>query len=70
MAQYEKVVSTKVDSNRRNFSQYVDEYIDEINAEHDLDAEAFDIRNYTDDYNDGNFEGDENDQEDFGTYDS
>ena len=68
MAQYEKVVSQKVDVNNRNFSTEVDEFIDEERIQNDIDNEENDISNYYGE--DGNFEGDEFDNDNFEGYDS
>jgi hypothetical protein len=70
MAQYERVVGAKVDTNKRNFSLHMDDYIDEINRENEIEKEAYDMENYRDDYMDGVFEGDDLDNTEFGDYDS
>jgi hypothetical protein len=70
MTQYERNVGKKVDANSRNFSQSVDDYIDDINTENEIEREAYDMTGFRDDYMDGNFEGDEADYGEFGDYDS
>ena len=70
MTQYEVNVGKNADSSNRNFSQLVDDYIDEVNVENEIEREAYDMSFFRDDYMDGNFEGDEVDYGEFGDYDS
>ena len=66
--QYEKMLTSKnknITSN--NLQQYLDDYLEEVDAEMEIEKEAYDMTNMTEDYDDGNFEGyelEENDYED------
>jgi len=51
-----------------NIDQYIDDYIEERDIEMEIENEEYNMNGYIDDYNDGNFEGDE--VENFEEFDS
>lgn len=55
MLQYERTLGKKPNVAGDDFG----ELMEEVDRENDLNREAYDMGNYIDDYNDGNFEGDE-----------
>jgi hypothetical protein len=55
MLQYEGTLGTKANVTDDNFG----DLMEEVDRENELNREANDMSNYIDDYNDGNFEGDE-----------
>ena len=55
MLQYERTLGKKPNITGDDFG----ELMDEVDRENELNKEAYDMSNYIDDYNDGNFEGDE-----------
>jgi hypothetical protein len=55
MLQYERTLGKKANINDDDYG----ELLDEVAREDELNKEANDMTNYIDDYNDGNFEGDE-----------
>ena len=55
MLQYERTLGKKPNVTGDDFG----ELMEEVDREHELNREAYDMGNYIDDYNDGNFEGDE-----------
>ena len=55
MLQYERTLGKKPNAAGDDFG----ELMEEVDREDDLNREAYDMGNYIDDYNDGNFEGDE-----------
>ena len=55
MLQYERTLGAKANVTDDNFG----ELMEEVDRENELNREATDMSNYIDDYNDGNFEGDE-----------
>jgi len=55
MLQYERTLGKKPNVTGDDFG----ELMEEVDRETELDKEAYDMGNYIDDYNDGNFEGDE-----------
>ena len=55
MLQYERTLGKKPNAVGDDFG----ELMEEVDRENDLNREAYDMGNYIDDYNDGNFEGDE-----------
>ena len=55
MLQYERTLGTKANVTDDNFG----DLMEEVDRENELNREANDMSNYIDDYNDGNFEGDE-----------
>jgi hypothetical protein len=60
MNQYEKILTTKNKNvTSQNLQQYLDDYIEEIDAEIEIEREAYDMSNMTEGYDDGNYEGDE-----------
>ena len=70
MTQFERNVGNETNPSRRNFSNIMDDYIEDQQRENDIEREAYDISGYTENYMDGNFEGDEVDYGDYGDYDS
>ena len=66
MNQYEKILTSKnknITSN--NLQQYLDDYLEEKDAEMEIEREAYDMSAMTEDYDDGNFEGDELEENDY-----
>jgi hypothetical protein len=55
MLQYERTLGKKPNTIGDDFG----ELMEEVDRENELNREAYDMGNYIDDYNDGNFEGDE-----------
>jgi hypothetical protein len=55
MLQYERTLGKKPNAAGDDFG----ELMEEVDRENELNREAYDMGNYIDDYNDGNFEGDE-----------
>jgi hypothetical protein len=55
MLQYERTLGKKPNTLGDDFG----ELMEEVDRENDLNREAYDMGNYIDDYNNGNFEGDE-----------
>ena len=70
MTQFERNVGNETNPSKRNFSNVMDDYIEERQRETEMEREAYDMSGYTENYMDGNFEGDEVDYGDYGDYDS
>uniref|UniRef100_A0A6C0EDV6 Uncharacterized protein n=1 Tax=viral metagenome TaxID=1070528 RepID=A0A6C0EDV6_9ZZZZ len=64
----ERIVRKNPDVTDENVAQYVDDYLYNQNMDLETEREAYDMTNQIDDYNDGNFEGDE--VENWDEYDS
>ena len=62
-----KLVKTNADVNDQNRDMLLDDLIDQEDMDNEQEQEAYDMRGQTDDYADGNFEGDE--VENYGDYD-
>jgi len=60
MDKIEKIVRSK---NRNatddNIDLYIEDEVEQIDRDHDIEKEEYNMNRYTDDYDDGNFEGDE-----------
>jgi hypothetical protein len=68
MLQYERKAEKKIrESNmdNNNLDTILDDLIEETNRENEIEREAYDIGGYTEDYLDGQFEGDDVDYEDY-----
>ena len=65
MDEYEKVLRKKnKNATDQNIDQYLEDYMEEIDNDVEIEKEAYDMSNMNEDYDDGNFEGDElNDQD-------
>jgi hypothetical protein len=63
-----KLRSTNKNVTNDNIDQYIDDYIEERDTEMEIENEEYNMNGYIDDYNDGNFEGDE--VENFDEFDS
>ena len=63
-----KLRSTNKNVTNENIDQYIDDYIEERDTEMEIENEEYNMNGYIDDYNDGNFEGDE--VENFDEFDS
>jgi hypothetical protein len=59
IASIERVVRKNPDVTDENINQYMDDYLYNQNLDLEVEREAYDMANQIDDYNDGNFEGDE-----------
>ena len=59
IASIERIVRKNADVTDENVDQYVDDYVYNQNLDLEAEREAYDMTNQIDDYNDGNFEGDE-----------
>jgi len=70
MTQFERNVGNETNSSKRNFTNVMDDYIEDQQRENDMEREAYDISGYTENYMDGNFEGDETEYGEYGEYDS
>ena len=57
MMQYEKNVNTN--NNKTGENMDVDDYIEQQELNNEIEKEAYDMNGYTEDYENGNFEGDE-----------
>ena len=55
----ERIVRKNPDVTDENVAQYVDDYLYNQNMDLETEREAYDMTNQIDDYNDGNFEGEE-----------
>ena len=66
MNQYEKILTSKnknITSN--NVQQYLDDFLEEMDADLETEKEAYDMSDMIGDYDDGNFEGDELEENDY-----
>ena len=63
-----KLRSSNKNVTNENIDQYIDDYIEERDTEMEIENEEYNMNGYIDDYNDGNFEGDE--VENFDEFDS
>ena len=54
-----KIRSSNKNASDSNIEQYVEDYLEQQDMELYADNDAYDMRGYTEDYYDGNFEGDE-----------
>ena len=63
-----KVRSTNKNVTNENVDQYMDDYIEERDADLEIETEENNMNGYIDDYGDGNFDGDE--VENFDEFDS
>ena len=60
MENYErKIRSTNKNATDQNIDQFLEDYVEELDREADAEEDAYNMQGYIDDYNDGNFEGDE-----------
>ena len=59
IASIERVVRKDPNVTDENIDQYMDDYTYNQNIDLEIEREAYDMTNQIDDYNDGNFEGDE-----------
>ena len=59
IASIERVVRKNPDVTDENIDQHMDDYVYNKNIDLEAEREAYDMTNQIDDYNDGNFEGDE-----------
>ena len=59
IASIERVVRKNPDVTDENLNQYMDDYLYNQTMDLDVEREAYDMTNQIDDYNDGNFEGEE-----------
>jgi hypothetical protein len=59
IASIEKVVRKNPNVSDENIEQYMDDYLYNQNVDLEIEREAYDMSNQIDDYNDGNFEGEE-----------
>jgi hypothetical protein len=59
IASIEKAVRKNPDVSDENIEQYMDDYLYNQNVDLEIEREAYDMSNQIDDYNDGNFEGEE-----------
>jgi hypothetical protein len=64
----ERIVRKNPDVTDENLNQYMDDYLYNQNMDLETEREAYDMTNQIDDYNDGNFEGEE--VENWDEYDS
>jgi hypothetical protein len=55
----ERAVRKNPDVNDENIEQYMDDYLYNQNIDLEIEREAYDMNDQIDDYNDGNFEGEE-----------
>jgi hypothetical protein len=62
-----KLLRTNDDVNDQNRDMLLADLIDQEDMDNEAEQEAYDMRGATDDYGDGNFEGDEVDN--YGDYD-
>jgi hypothetical protein len=66
MEQYETILKKKNKNiTDNNIQQYLDDYIDEIDTEMEVENDAYDMSTMLEDYNDGNYEGDELEENDY-----
>jgi len=61
-----QVIRNQQDVTDRNVNQYMDDYMEQQRVDQDIDDDAYDMSHMTDDYDDGNYGGDE--IEDYETY--
>ena len=59
IASIEKIVRKNPDVTDENINQSMDDYLHNQSLDLEIEREAYDMTNQIDDYNDGNFEGDE-----------
>jgi len=59
IASIERIVRRNPDVTDENVDQYMDDYVYNQNLDLEAEREAYDMTNQIDDYNDGNFEGEE-----------
>ena len=59
IASIERIVRKNPDVTDENIDQHMDDYVYNKNIDLEAEREAYDMTNQIDDYNDGNFEGDE-----------
>ena len=68
MLQYEKKAQKKLresNINDNNLDIVLDDFMEEMDRENEIEREAYDIGGYTEDYLDGQFEGDDVDYDDY-----
>jgi hypothetical protein len=68
MLQYERKAQRKLresNINDNNFDIVLDDLIEETERDNEIENEAYDIGGYTEDYLDGQFEGDDVDYDDY-----
>ena len=66
MDEYEKIIKNKNKKiTDQNVDQYLDDYLEEMDADVEAEKEAYDMSNMIEDYDDGNFEGDELEYDDY-----
>ena len=66
MDEYEKIIKKKNKNiTNQNVDQYLDDYLEEIDADEEAEKDAYDMSNMIEDYDDGNFEGDELEYQDY-----
>ena len=66
MDEYENVLRKKNKNvTDQNIDQYLDDYLEEINMDLEIENEAYDMSAMNEDYDDGNFEGDELNEQDY-----
>ena len=54
-----KIRSSNKNASDANIDQYIEDYLEQQDMEINADYEAYNMSGYTQDYYDGNFEGDE-----------
>ena len=66
MDEYEKIIKNKNKKiTDQNVDQYLDDYLEEMDADLEAEKDAYDMSNMIEDYDDGNFEGDELEYDDY-----
>jgi hypothetical protein len=66
MNEYENVLRKKNKNvTDQNVNQYMDEFMENLDNEMEIEKEAYDMNNMIEDYDDGNFEGDELEENDY-----
>jgi hypothetical protein len=66
MDEYENILRKKNKNvTDQNINQFLDDFIDEMDNEDEIEKEAYDMSFMNEDYNDGNFEGDELNEQDY-----
>ena len=69
MGQYEKeLVKKNKNVTDRNVDQYMEDFVEEMDAEMEIEREAYDMSDMIEDYENGNFEGDELEADDYLDY--
>jgi hypothetical protein len=71
MARTERNIRKKNrDANDDNMDIFMDEYLQQQQVENDIDADEYDMSHINDDYMDGNYDGQEEEYDDYRDYDS